>query len=722
MKKAKLTLGLVASLVAVMGLTACNEATYSDGVVLTFKDASGERVNYTAKELFGNYQKTSGVASTDFDHIQEVLIRKYYESPNRASVLKSLKLKAENDVLDVKKTAETNANNNKTSYQEEFEKLLDSNGAENVDELFQVKLYSHEKEQFTTDYESDIQIEYMRDGKNGAGENMFPYSAEYGRGSDGYLKDQMPYTVSHILVKLGTATNGDHTEAKISEAESKKLGNVIMKMANASGQTTRDSFGDIAYNESEDEGSAKKWGQLSVMDRDQADDFIQEFRFGVYAYDAIYNKVNKNAETNGYAQAAIPVPDGSEDTYKVIDNIGYSANATYTDESTAQTADEIAAGLQQGEHYIKNFFANPNYADIGVIPYGVAVALASEKYAKKPQLDFKVNEDSETYFPRNILFNKYFNNHRVAVIAPTRIPSDDALDGKVTKLSDDSVLASDVYSKEQELKMLKGVKDNDYAALDGFKNDTSALLNVTDANGTAVNALTTEKGQIILAVRGGSSGSYEGIHFIVIDRSALDEVVTVNADGSYTRVNGVDMSTYATSDLNLKSNTTSLSQFYTIHLPEESTYPTYADGEETKTKSTYVNPYVSIKSTYKENRDTLRNKISSYNSNKDTFIFQQLMTDGAVTFAANDEAAAVKELVLSWIRSKRNSSSIKGRESFDESWATYIEYLTQQDQARALNDAGTQKLISETCALGYGDANSKNKTGEWAVGGACYAK
>ena len=53
MKKAKLTLGLVLSLVSVVGLTACNEATYSDGVVLTYKDASGNKVSYTAEELFG---------------------------------------------------------------------------------------------------------------------------------------------------------------------------------------------------------------------------------------------------------------------------------------------------------------------------------------------------------------------------------------------------------------------------------------------------------------------------------------------------------------------------------------------------------------------------------------------------------------------------------------------------------------------------------------------
>jgi hypothetical protein len=39
MKKAKLTLGLVAGLVATIGLASCNEVTYNQGVVLTYTDA-----------------------------------------------------------------------------------------------------------------------------------------------------------------------------------------------------------------------------------------------------------------------------------------------------------------------------------------------------------------------------------------------------------------------------------------------------------------------------------------------------------------------------------------------------------------------------------------------------------------------------------------------------------------------------------------------------------
>ena len=44
MKKSKLTLGLVTSLLSIGALAACNEVTYADGVVLEYTDAQGKQV------------------------------------------------------------------------------------------------------------------------------------------------------------------------------------------------------------------------------------------------------------------------------------------------------------------------------------------------------------------------------------------------------------------------------------------------------------------------------------------------------------------------------------------------------------------------------------------------------------------------------------------------------------------------------------------------------
>ena len=56
MKKSKISLALVTSLLSLAGLAGCNEVTYSDkGYILTYKDSTGAEQHYTADELFGSY-------------------------------------------------------------------------------------------------------------------------------------------------------------------------------------------------------------------------------------------------------------------------------------------------------------------------------------------------------------------------------------------------------------------------------------------------------------------------------------------------------------------------------------------------------------------------------------------------------------------------------------------------------------------------------------------
>ena len=59
MKKAKLSLALVAGLVATIGLSSCDEVTKAGSTVLTFNDAQGTEISLTAEEMFEDYKKTS---------------------------------------------------------------------------------------------------------------------------------------------------------------------------------------------------------------------------------------------------------------------------------------------------------------------------------------------------------------------------------------------------------------------------------------------------------------------------------------------------------------------------------------------------------------------------------------------------------------------------------------------------------------------------------------
>ena len=90
MKKGLNSLKVLAALVAVTALAGCNETSYKEGVALQYTAPNGERVSYTTAELLADYQNSSTSASTDFDKIKEILIRKYYEGSNKLPELKRL--------------------------------------------------------------------------------------------------------------------------------------------------------------------------------------------------------------------------------------------------------------------------------------------------------------------------------------------------------------------------------------------------------------------------------------------------------------------------------------------------------------------------------------------------------------------------------------------------------------------------------------------------------
>ncbi len=709
MKKTKLTLGLVGAFVAGGALAACSEVTYDEGVLLTYTDASGNRIQYTAEDLFGDYQNSASSASTAYSKVKEVLIRQYYQEPAQASKLADLQNQAQNAVDGIKSQAETNANNNGTSYQEEFEALLDSNNVDNVDELLDAKLYELEEDQFTKDYYTNSNLGKMRDGSLWDSLRTAEAEAEFGPVSDGYLKTRMPYHVSHILVKFESASSNEHAQATISATESEKLGDVIKELAgadtsdNTHGTTPvnqRLSFGSIAYELSDDTESSSNYGDLGIMDL--TTEFVHEFKLGLYAYDALYADQTNNA----YA----------------------------TEEMKNRLLPSEDAKLDDGSS-VKQEFVDRG---LGTIPYGAAVALAdaSVSYSAtggEPDLGYQVNENSATYYARNILFNKYFNNHQIAVITPNRISYNDLLDGTTT--ANAATPTGDIHQENSQAKtydvnkeadtngqpITAGTLDAEYAALPGFSVDTTDILPDIGSN-----VLTNDKGQIILAVRAGTS-SYQGIHFIVADRSALSEY-GVTFDSA---TNTIKENTKADYDANkTTSNITSLNDYYSILTPdripsnpssvtadkEADYYPYYVEDGKAVAKTTFVNKLVSADSTYADNAKKVKDAIQGFDTNLDNYIFQELLNSSKITFADADFGKLIKD----YIRITRQKAVDDAQKSFDDDWVTYAEYLEQQDAARTMKEDGSQKLISETCAIGYNSDAAREGTGEWAYGGACY--
>lgn len=710
MKKAKLTLALVSSLAAVMALSACNEVTEKDGVVLTFTDNSGQRYEYKASELLDNYEQGSSAASTNFSKVKEVLIRKFYEEKG-GSTLEQLKTKAQNSVDSIKKQAQTNANSNGTSYATELETLLKSNNVKNVSELFEAKLYEFEEDDFGRQFKNDTAVEAMKTGLNADGSAYFPYSEEYGRGSNGYLIEKTPYHVSHFLVKFSSTSHSEASEFTITKAESQKISQAVKAFAGASGTDGTDtsgrrmSFGDICFTLPSDDTSATNYGDLGLMESG----YVQEFRLGVYAYDAIYNK--KHTAAGSYASSK-PTFTGNKDEVEIREHVLPSEEDTFGPKA-------------------KNTRDYFEQLGIGTIPYGAAVALGYDEVANDPNLGYSVNDGSSTYYPRNVLFNKYFNNRSIAVIVPEEIPFNDAygtgLDGKNMTDSDAaSFVAQEKASFDSNNGWYRGTYNSEYANLPGFKTDTSDLLDIESTTGEKENVLTNERGQIILAVKAsnGSGNAYEGLHFIVVNRSALDSFVKYDAaaaEGSarYTTYETLeDAKAAGYSEVNGESTAdiTSLSDYFTVNIPSSANFPKYSGD---KVKSTYVNRVVTSDKNYQEKANAISDAVKNYNSSEDTYEFQSLIESQNLTFSDSDLGKKVETLIKNYItftREKNHEDEIK---TLDDAWDTYAEVLERQNEDRDIAD-GKQRLISEAVAMTYFGSDARLGEGIYDNGGIGY--
>lgn len=638
MRKSKITLGIVAGLLSTFALAACDGPTFSgDGYVLTYTGANGQEYHYTAEELFDSYLQTTSGASSLFDSVYKVLVRNYFITDDTEGggidTYPDIKKGADNDVAGVKSKAESAADDNGTKYDDEFEKQLDTYGVEDEDELWEHFAY----QRMTTEFEDQFyerNIDFIRDAKKEAAENTLKFS--------GYLEKMTPYHVRHILVKVSASANALYN-SEITEAEAKKLANVGQNLALGS-----ETFGSLAQLYSEDTGSAEKFGDLGIMSKSTS--FINEFKLGVYAYEAI-----NNSTTLAEAKAGLGITDEMSADY---------VSATGSDK-------------------------------IGTIPYEAFLKLQDYSDVTKDDDSFIVNDNNPYFYPRNILFNKYFNRHDISVITPNSLVA--------------GTLSADNKSVENENYV--GVYNATYNGMPGFKNIPGLGI---DVNGDSVvdaddKVLTTKDGKVVLAVRGGTSGDsgYQGFHFIAVERSAFDNA----------------------------TNNVSLSDYYTTKYPGQKDYPTYAstDPEYVEGKDNYKPTYVNfldqqIKD-YKSRAESVEGEIKGFDSNLKYFIYEKLLTTintetgnpyikfGEPISYVNSHGETVtinlKNTIENWIAATRNEADYNTRESWKDTWDAYVEFLEQQNALRA-----SGKLLSETCAIQY---SSTAKTAElWAKGGACY--
>jgi len=570
MNKGKLTLALL-SVISLLTLASCGDPLEesTEGYVMTLTSPNGTEIHYTTADLFERYKGNATGVAKFYEAVTEVIIRNEMQLPENAGQLAEIMEKSENRVDGVKETARSNAETNNTKYKDELDSQFATYNVEDLDEL---------KDHFAYEFmKTEVQDDFYDDNKA----EMLSGATDY----VGYLDAKLPYHVKHILVKVSDGSVALYDGA-ITEAEARKLASVIKRLAIRQNSET---FGDIAREASEDTGSAANFGDLGIMSKSTG--YVNEFKLGVYAYDALYNQ---NAEVvANKAKLSIPA-----DAATYVESLG-----------------------------------------LGSIPYQAALKLEEVAAITKDANGDKVNDSDAKYFPRNVYYNKFFNKHNVSVITPTNTD---------------------------------GTANAAYEALLGFQA-------VAELGGQK--ALVDEDGKVILAVRAGTgsgTSGYQGLHFIVVERSAL--VDTAN--------NGV-----------------TLDEYYTTEIPGTSTFP--KDGSDNEL-ITYVNFMKTTTKIYKERSETITNEIKGFDKMLQARIYEKLAARQGISFVDADLEAAIEN----YIAVTRASNAFQEELTYDENWATFVRFLEYQQWQR-------QRLIDEDCAETFLTADVAP---EYQAGGVCYVK
>ena len=373
MKKTKLSIGLISCLLSVGTLAGCDTLKSSSNGVLLSYTVDGVEGQITADEILGDYYNDSTKYQAIYDTIYSVIARNYF-AQDRETVnyhgtpvklgkpqMATIERDAKEKVSDDKDTAQTNADTNNTKYKKEFEAILESKGVDSEEELLEKYIEELQKETFENNFYT-YKIEEIKNGSD------FQLDGE--KFWNGYLNDQLPYHVSHILVKLADTSDTNYHNGTISEANAERLYNVINELGAGSKK-----FAKIAMTYNEDPGSKDKEGDLGIMDLSTS--FINEFKLGIYAYEQFY----LGTDLANY-------PD-----FKVSDEIATS----YKDEA------------------LKAF----NLANNSDIPTVKASVFDELKAAAKDENDVDgkaVIENASLVYPRNIIYNKFLNRHAVFFI------------------------------------------------------------------------------------------------------------------------------------------------------------------------------------------------------------------------------------------------------------------------------------------------------------------
>lgn len=534
MKKNKLTVGLVTSFIGALALTSCSSTpavTPKDNSLVELVGYNGETDTIEVKtdDMYGKYSDSNDGTKLYYNAILEALIRYEYpkiseEAGSNLKKFKTLLEEAQRNVDSSKRTAEENATNNGTTFAEEWDKILESHDCESEEDLKQYYLYDLEKTELTDKYfkanEDTLKDQYIGVDKS------WQQVDEFEEANSLY-----PYHILHILVSLD-ASESDYVRGTISQSNAKKLWTVVRKLIDQ-----KYSFPKIASTDSDDTGSKPKFGDVGIMNTKTS--FYNEFKLGIYAYDAILSGINAN------------VSEGDHKNNLIYKAFGLSDDATVVTETTStKIVEKKVVDLVKSE-MMSNVITPIANGKIPTVPYQI-FQLMDEK-SELEKIDGVAIEANDAALPRNVLYNQFLNFHSPFVIT-------------------DEDLVVPEFKKEGEF----SVKSHD------FKDKTEGNLAIDKTNfvemsigGVTKNILCDADGNVVIGVR-----SSAGIHFMVMRKSVFFET-----------------------NKQAGKESTTLADYYTTAIPSDEDYPsagqTYVNMTETDDDTYYKERANEIKNAVK---------------------------------------------------------------------------------------------------------------------------
>lgn len=659
MIKRKKSICLAIAALSAVSLSGCSSVTSnSEGYILTYT-YNGKELSISTREIIDRYlnENRNDHAAAFYNALNEVVIRRAFEEDGP---LASFKSTVDNNATNDVNYAKDQADEDGTSWSDYLDGQITDDSLtteEKEQEFFLQKQYERMKTTVEEQYFENFS-DYQKDSSDSTADLQDEYNLLYG--TNGYIQNKVPYHIRHILVQVDASQDYGYSRGHISSDDAHQIYQVVTALANGT------SFADTANLYTNDPGNEdSSTGTLNGGEyiMDSSTPFVNEFKLGIYTYDLLLSDNGYESDTKIYQTK--------------LDNLHIPKS-------------------------VKN-----TLTDFGVswIPYDIILELERVK-DRTTANGVTVNDNDEDYYPRNIYFNKYFQNRNVAFITDEALLSDSQLgytndyssfagDNWTTVGMDkrnDKVSGSTVYSdvNEEGHYLTSGVQST---SLDDTQKSNFQEITI---DGVTKNVLCDQNGNPIMVVRNQESSS--GIHFIVIERSAFDttgatqeEPYKATIEEYYApvtpkEIDGIDPDTqrpYWTTD---------------------GTFPVYTDNNVTLPKQTYVQTEVirsdsDVNNTvgnYSTRVSTLRTSIETSIDTYDTFKWLNPNYEISLNDIAGQD---IQSMVETYINKETRASEDTAAQSLEDSWMSYANSIVQQNRQRQY------MLLPEVLARHFGEAN-----------------